>query len=39
MRRMLFLAVAALTAVAFARRRRVDDEDLWTVATQPPDLR
>jgi hypothetical protein len=36
---MLILAVAALAAAGLLRRRRVDDEDLWTEATQAPDLR
>jgi hypothetical protein len=36
---MLMLAAAALAAAGLVRWRRVDDEDLWTEATQAPDLR
>ena len=39
MRRLLVLAAAALAAVSIARRRQLDDEDLWTEATKAPDLR
>ena len=39
MRRLLVLAAVALAAVTVARRRSIDDEDLWTEATKAPDLR